>query len=225
MIFMEISFFRSVGQRFSKFRDHQRQEQAMKSFKADMLSSNEFIALIVLAAGIASMGLLRNNEPVVIGAMIITPLVKPFVGIPLAIITGHFDVLWKSIIRAIIGIGLFFGTSFGFGVWFLSVHTNQEVAIRTVQVGMAEIIIAACAGIVAALALAFERVHNRLSGAAIALSIAPPLAISAIDLSLGRTETFEKALQLFGLNVLSLMIASFVILILFGFRIHRKEEV
>ncbi len=210
----------------SRFREHYRQEKAIEEFEGEILRLTTFLLLVLLAGCIASLGLLRGNQAVVIGAMIITPLVSPFVGISLGITTRHRALFWKALLRAFFGTTIFFAIAFLMGTIFPHSGDNGLLHFLSYStVGWPEIIIALAAGAVAALALASEKIYNRFSGAAIALSLAPPLAVSAIGLAEDKIEVFWNAFTLFGINVGGIIGMSFLVFLLFGFRKKEKAEV
>lgn len=201
-----------------KIRDKNRQQKALEEFKDEMLTTFGFVSLILLAGGIATMGLIRGQVALIIGAMVITPLVTPFVGISLGIVTRRWDIFKKSLRQAILGSFLFFGIAHALTTLIQKYDSDTLINVTNINIGLPEIIVAICAGLVAALAFASEKIQSRISGAAIALSLAPPLAVSSIDLALGRMDTFSEGLILFGINVAGLVVMSLLVFMLFGFR-------
>ena len=223
MIKMNIfSLFRDI---LVGFRDKRRQEIATRDFQEEMLSVPTFLLLIFLAGCIASVGLLRDNQAVIIGAMLITPLVSPFIGIPLSAFTRKPKLFWASLIRIITGVSVFWGVSFLIGKIFSpAAIANHFEFIKILPVELPEILIALFGGLVAGIALSSEKVQNLISGAAIALALAPPLAISGLGLAFGQVEIFKSALTLFSVNALGLIFMGGVIFWIFGFRKPESES-
>ena len=54
--------------------------------------------MIVMSCGIATLGLLQNSAAVIIGAMLISPLMGPIIGlgIGLATVRSHVEVIYKQ---------------------------------------------------------------------------------------------------------------------------------
>lgn len=197
--------------------------KALDVFEEEILSLPLFYVLISLAGSIASLGIIAGNMPVVIGAMIITPLTSPFVGIPLGLVTGRFSIFLKCLVRAFSGTFLFFAVSFCMGVFFASFREDITV-VRVESVNTVTFLIAILAGLVAALAIASERVYNRLSGAAIALSLGPPLALAAVDLASQKMAFFWNAITIFGINALGLVVMGLFVFAAFGFKKREEKE-
>lgn len=205
---------------FSSLQEKIHTQKALEEFEEDMLHFPSFLFLTVLAALIVSFGILRENQPVIIGGMIITPLVNPFIGIPLGIVTKRPILFWKSVLYAFSGTFLFFLCSLLIGISF-HIEESQIWLLKTTTLEYTDIAIAVLSGMVAALAISSPKVQNRLSGAAIALALAPPLAVSAINYAGGNAQFFETALFLFLINALGLIIIGWIIFLIFGF--HKKE--
>lgn len=198
-------------------RVHHNQEKAVTIFQDELLHIFTFLILIALAGMIASIGILRENTAVVIGAMIITPLVNPFMGIPLGIVTRQWSLFWNCLGKVLSGVLLFWGISFILGSVLVPIDQHPTM-IGTHPIGIPEVLIAILAGMVAAIALSSEKVQNTLSGAAIALALAPPLSISAIGFALGRIDVFHNMLTLFAINGAGLIVMGFFVFLVFGFR-------
>ena len=56
--------------------------------RRDARASNDFYVMMILSAGIASLGLLLNSPAVIIGAMLVAPMMSTLVGIALGIVQG-----------------------------------------------------------------------------------------------------------------------------------------
>jgi len=210
--------FLTVPHQFSALRKKWHQKNAIEEFSEEMLDLPHFLLILFFAGTIASLGLLRGNESVVIGAMIITPLALPFAGIALGIATLRLGLFLHALLWSILGTGMLFGTAVFLG-WIFDDGIRTAVFLaRGAALTPADIGIALAAGGVAAIALSSERHYSRLSGAAIALSLAPPLSVAALDFARGKTEVFWNALSLFGINVAGLVGMSLVVFLLVGFR-------
>lgn len=222
---IKVNIFRVLRDTWVGFRDKRRQEIAIRDFQEEMLSVPTFLLLILLAGCIASVGLLRDNQAILIGAMLITPLVSPFVGIPLSAFTRNPKLFFASLIRIVAGVSVFWGISFLIGKIFLpaSLSNNFEF-IKVLPVELPEILIAIFGGLVAGIALSSEKVQNLISGAAIALALAPPLAISGLGFAFGETEIFKSAFILFAVNAAGLILMGGVIFWIFGFRKPEAES-
>lgn len=214
--------FLTVPHEFSVLRKKWHQKNAVEEFSAEMLDLPHFLLILFFAGLLASLGLLRGNEAVVIGAMIITPLALPFAGIALGIATLRLNLFLRALLWSILGTGMLFATAAFLGGLFDDGARTASFLSRGASLTAADIGIALAAGGVAAIALSSNRHYSRLSGAAIALSLAPPLSVAALDFAHGRTEVFGNALLLFGINVAGIIGMSLLVFLLIGF--HRDDD-
>ena len=200
-----------------------RRSVAIRKFEENTLGNVSFYTLIFAGGVIGSAGLIQGNEAVVIGAMLITPLVTPLSGIALGLTMQNTQTLSWAVVRSFLGISLLFVLSYIIGEYFWDGVTNQSLDARSNDRNILDVFIAIAAGIVAALALASEKIHSHLSGAAIALSLAPPLSVAALWLAKGNFNAFYNASTLFLLNVGGIISMGIVIFIIFGFRRDNAE--
>ena len=209
---------------FRKFIAKKRLSHAISEFRDEMLEWEAFYGILLLSGAIASFGLLKGNEAVVIGAMIITPLVLPLVGISLGIVARDFSLFWSSLFRVFLGVAILFGIAVLVG--HFSGNENPRTAsffLRAAPIDIFDVAIAISAGAVAAISLASARQYSRFSGAAIALSLAPPISVAGIDFAAGKSEIFWNSTALFAVNAAGILGMSFFIFLLFGFR-KKSEE-
>ncbi len=64
----------------------------------------KFICLLVLAAGIATFGLLGDSLAVVIGAMIVAPLMLPIMGLAFGVSVGAGSALFSTLLASLPGV-------------------------------------------------------------------------------------------------------------------------
>ncbi|TYC63485.1 DUF389 domain-containing protein [Rhodobacterales bacterium] len=142
----------------------------------------KFALLLGLAVTIATMGLLRNSGAVVIAAMLIAPLMTPILGITSSLVMG-----WVG--RAsmlIVIVWLAAGTSVMLAwliVWIADVPSAillpEEVLSRS-NPGAEDLVVALAAGIAGAYVQVKKTEISLLPGAAIGVSLVPPLAAAGI---------------------------------------------
>ncbi len=220
-----LNIFSNLYETFAK----KKQKKALDDFREEMFGFPIFFLLIILSSCIVSIGLLRNNQAVLIGAMLITPLVNPFIGIPLGIVTRSWKVFKGSLLRAILGVIVFWLISYGISDLLINYSPNiikynlWDSAKFAVE--LPEILIAIFAGLIAAISIASEKIHALIAGAAIALAMAPPLAASGIGLAIGKKDVFFNALELFAVNALGLIVMGLFVFLVFGFRKKETEDV
>ena len=165
-------------------------------------TSQVYVAMVLLSAIVASIGVLRDNLAVVIGAMVIAPLLGPSVALSLATTLGDGKLARTALKASAVGIGLALALSFAIG-FFLDVDPSiHEIASRT-GVGLSDIVLALAAG--AAGALAFTSgVPSTLVGVMVAVALLPPLVTSGLLLGSKFLKLAWGALLLFLTNFIAI---------------------
>lgn len=185
----------------------------------------QFYLLLLLAAIIATLGLMRNSASVVIGAMLISPLMTPILGVSASLVMG-----WP--IRAgRLAIRLAFATLFVFGTSFLilfifNVPTNiiipPEILART-NPKMAELFIGLCAGIAAAYMLVRDESSFAVPGVAISVALVPPLCVSGILTYFKEYGLAWEAFVLYATNLVAIVLTAGAVMLLTGFTPKKKD--
>lgn len=170
--------------------------------------SKVYVAMVLLSAIVASIGVLRDNLAVVIGAMVIAPLLGPNVALSLATTLGDGNLARTALKASAVGIGLILTLSFGVGC-FLDVDPSiHEIASRT-NVGLSDIALALAAG--AAGALAFTSgVPTALVGVMVAVALLPPLVTHGLLLGSKFFQLAWGALLLFLTNFIAINLSGVV---------------
>lgn len=185
---------------------------------ADQDKLIRFSVLLVLAAIIASAGLISNSVASIIGAMIIAPLMGPIVGIALGIVTGLPKRTLQSLAIATIGSVATILVGVAMGAWLATspdVPSNSEIVSRTSPT-IIDLVVALAAGAAGAYAASNTKVSDSLPGVAIAISLVPPLDTAGILLATGEPEAAAGAMLLFTTNFVSIVLAASVVFVLTG---------
>lgn len=176
--------------------------------------------MLVLAALIATAGVIADSTATVIGAMIVAPLMTPILGIVLSVALGDRTNLLKSIglvlagAAAVIAIGWLLGKFSPVDV--IAPGKGQvtgRISPRTI-----DMVAALATGAVAAFALARSDVSDTLPGVAIAISLVPPLAVAGLTLEAGRADQARGALLLFLTNVGAILLTGVIVMALYRVR-------
>lgn len=178
----------------------------------------DFLVLMVLSTCMAAIGLIQNSTAVVIGAMLVAPLMTPLLGLGLAFQQGN-PMLARVSLRSVAW-GLPVALLGGFLVGFLTpgfVEPTREMLGRGGP-GMLDLVVAFAAGLAAAYASSRSSLIAALPGVAIAAALVPPIATSGLALSLGDFPLAIGALLLFGINMVTIILAAMVSLWAVGFR-------
>jgi uncharacterized hydrophobic protein (TIGR00271 family) len=133
-----------------------------------------FYALLVASSLIAAFGLIANSTAVVIGAMLVSPLMTPIMGIALGLVRGDAGLLRRALLAEILGVVLAVGMAALFGLLPIKIEATPEMLART-EPTLLDLLVAVLAGFAGAYAMVDERISPALPGVAIATAIVPPL--------------------------------------------------
>jgi uncharacterized hydrophobic protein (TIGR00271 family) len=167
--------------------------------------------VLIFSILIASAGLNTSSTAVVIGAMLISPLMGPIMGIGLSLGINDIFLLRKAVKNFGIMVVLSLITSFLY--FSIPVFQNEtpELIARTAP-DVRDVIIAFAGGL--ALIIAFSRrskAITTISGVAIATALMPPLCTAGFGLATGKWHFFGGAMFLFSINTIFIATATFVI--------------
>lgn len=179
---------------------------------------SRFWLLLVLAAVIASAGVVADSTATVIGAMIVAPLMTPILGTMLATVLGDRDNLVRSLLLVVTGAAAAVAIGFLVGVVVVPevlAETNTQVAGR-VSPGLIDLLAALGTGVVGSVALVRKDISDTLPGVAIAISLVPPLAVVGLTLESGSFDQALGALLLFLTNVVAIIGTGIVVMSFYG---------
>lgn len=167
--------------------------------------------VLIFSILIASAGLNTSSSAVVIGAMLISPLMGPIMGIGLSLGINDIYLLRKAVKNFGIMVGLSIVTSFLYFSIPVFQHETPELIARTGP-DVRDVIIAFAGGL--ALIIAFSRrskAITTISGVAIATALMPPLCTAGYGLATAKWDFFGGAIFLFSINTIFIASATFLI--------------
>ena len=183
-------------------------------------TSSKFWVLLVLAAVIATTGLVADSTATVIGAMIVAPLMTPILGTALAVVLADRPHLVRSIVLVVGGAAAVIAIAFVIGAAGHPADDyvgNSQVSAR-ISPRLIDLVAALATGAVGAFALVRSDISDALPGVAIAISLVPPLAVVGLLLQVHRYHDSMQALLLFGTNVAAILATGVVVFLLYKVR-------
>ena len=176
--------------------------------KQSMSGANAWMLMCSIA--IASIGLNLDSQAVIIGAMLISPLMSPILGIGMGVAINDRDALKHALLHfgAAILIAIVSSTIYFF-LTPLDAFT-AEIESRTHPTFL-DIFIAIFGGIAGIVSIARKDISTTLPGVAIATALMPPLCVAGYGLANGSFEIASKAFYLFFLNSFFVALATYVI--------------
>ncbi len=165
------------------------------------IPSLSFFFMLGLAVVIATLGLIGNSAPTIIGAMIVAPLMSPITSFSFGMVIFDRVLISRSLITVMAGVILVVAMAYLITLMFGMRITGSEILNRT-HPSLIDLGVAVAAGGAAAFAHTRKSIMNSIAGVAIAVALVPPLAVSGIGLALGHKATTEAGLSLsrFGLH-------------------------
>ena len=198
-------------------------EIKMEIEKGIKFSGSNFWILIA-AIFLASLGLNVNSTAVVIGAMLISPLMGPIIGMGLAASINDLPLLKRA------GINYLFATLAGLATstlyFFISplADAHSELLART-SPNIYDVLIAVFGGFAGIIALSSKNKGNVLPGVAIATALMPPLCTAGYGLATGQSMFLLGALYLYLINSVFIALATYTFTRLIKFPLEKQKNI
>ncbi len=206
-IFREISvLFRST----INLAGHIDTEAAERSIRNNIFFRGPNAWILAIAIIIASVGLNVNAIPVVIGAMLISPLMGPIFGLGLGLGVSDVQLMKASGKNLLVMVIISLTASFlYFVITPLSLTNPTELLART-NPTIYDVLIALFGGFAGILEQSRKEKGTVFAGVAIATALMPPLCTAGFGLASGNIGYFFGALYLFFINCLFIMLATYL---------------
>lgn len=185
------------------------QADAEKDIREGVSFRGTNILILILAIFIASLGLNTNSTAVIIGAMLISPLMGPIIGIGLGVGIHDFDLLKRCLRNLIMAAGFSVIAS---TLYFLISPVNEqhsELLARTSPT-IYDVLIGFFGGGAGIIALGSTNKGNVIPGVAIATALMPPLCTAGYGLATWQLNYFFGASYLFIINSIYIAFATFI---------------
>ena len=203
------------------FREDTDHEATIEAIKTDIPFKGATAWILIFAVFVASIGLNADSTAVVIGAMLISPLMGPILGIGMSFALNDIDTFKKSLMNLGTMIGLSLLASFLFFYLFPLSEDNSELLGR-VSPDIRDVLIAFFGGLALMVARTKKgTVASVIFGVAIATALMPPLCTAGYGLAIGNFTYFFGAMYLFTINAIFIALATFLVLKLLGFPMHK----
>lgn len=164
-----------------------------------------YVAMAILSALVAAVGLMRDNVAVIIGAMVIAPLLGPNMGLALATTLGDWRLGRRAALSLGVGMGLAMVLALGIGAWLGADASAPEIASRT-EVAPGDLVLAVVSGVAGALSFT-TALSGTLIGVMVAVALMPPLVAAGLLLGSGQWGPASGALLLLASNIVSVNLA------------------
>lgn len=190
---------RGIRKLFDLREDQDDPEAIDDSVRSSVRFAGTNLWVLIFAILVASVGLNVNSTAVIIGAMLISPLMGPIVGLGYAAAVNDFALIRQSARN----LGTFTGLSLLTSMVYFTLSPldvpGSELMARTTPT-LWDVLIAAFGGAAGMVALTRKTISNVVPGVAIATALMPPLCTAGFGLANGRWEMFAGAFYLFLIN-------------------------
>lgn len=168
------------------------------------------VYILFIAIIIASIGLNVNSIPVIIGAMLISPLMSPIIGFGLGLGTNDRQLVLSSLknLGIMVAISLLASTLY-FLLTPLEIDNPTELLART-KPTIYDVMIALFGGLAGVLEISRKEKGTVLSGVAIATALMPPLCTVGYGLANLNWQNAIGALYLFFINSVFIALAAYI---------------
>ena len=213
-----------VLERFALGADAATQEEVNSNIQKGIMIRGTNLWVLIFAIFIASLGLNTNSTAVIIGAMLISPLMGPIIGMGYSMGVYDFNLLKESLRNFLVMVVVSLVTSAIFFTLPLITSTQSELLART-QPTTYDILIALFGGLAGMVAQTRkDRTGTVIPGVAIATALMPPLCTVGYGLATFQFRFMLGALYLFTINSIFIALASFIVTRVMNFRMIGELE-
>lgn len=186
-------------------------DATIEAVKKDIPFKGHTAWILIFSIFVASIGLNVSSTAVVIGAMLISPLMGPIVGIGLSVAINDVETLRRSLIN--MGVMVFLSVLTAFLYFKLSPLTEEtpELIARTYPT-ILDVLIAIFGGLGLIVAKTKSgTIASVIFGVAIATALMPPLCTVGYGLAIGNGEYALGAMYLFSINAVFIALSTFIV--------------
>ena len=198
------------------------QRKVIEERREEAYISPRYMFMTAMSGGIAVLGLLLSSPAVVIGAMLLSPLMGPIIGLGFALATGDYHWLRQS------GWALAAGSLLAVLLCALIVFLSPlqtvtpEIASRT-RPNLFDLMVALFSGMAGAYAMIRGR-EGTIVGVAIATALMPPLAVIGFGMATLNWTVFSGALLLYVTNLVTIALTAWGMARLYGFSGRQSDR-
>ncbi|HET6517875.1 MAG TPA: TIGR00341 family protein [Nitrosopumilaceae archaeon] len=190
--------------------------------------NKNLLFMVIIAAGVATVGLFANNATLVIGAMLISPLLGPLTAFSFNVTVAKPEKVYKATISGLILITAIIATGAiitAISLQYTDLPLTEEILLRT-EVSPIFLAVAIALGFAGGIAMTTD-IPGILVGVAIAAALVPPAAVSGIGIALWDFEIFSSALTLTAANIIGLILGTMSVFFIEGIsprKFYEKEK-
>lgn len=212
-----VKFRDEIVSYFNVAEDLEPQLDIEQSIRSGVSFKGSQLLVLIFAIFIASLGLNTDSIPVIIGAMLISPLMGPIIGMGLAIGIEDFSLLKRSLKNIVMAI---IGSLLASAIYFMispQYEGSSQLLART-SPSIYDVFVALFGGAAGIVSIACKNKGQVVPGVAIATSLMPPLCTAGYGIATLQSHFFFGALYLFFTNMIFILFASLIGVKLMNFK-------
>lgn len=214
--------FKELTLKFVNIRDSTDIRKTINNVHGGIELKGYNIWILIASAVLACIGLDTNSGAIIIGAMLISPLMSPILGIGLSIGMNDRHILFRSAYNFGIAVAISLGTAVVYFLLSPLANETPEIISRTTPTVL-DVMVGFFGGVAGIVAGSRREMTNAIPGVAIATALMPPLCVAGYGLATFQFDYFAGAFYLFFLNVVFISLATFLIVRFLNFPL--KAEV
>lgn len=201
-----LAFFRDY---FDLRNDKESEWDIVERIKKGIDFKGANIWILIIAIFIASLGLNVNSTAVIIGAMLISPLMGPIIGMGLSVGINDFELMKRSFKSYLVTTVFSIATAVIYFTLTPIAEAQSELLART-SPNIYDVLIALFGGLAGIVALSVKEKGNVIPGVAIATALMPPLCTAGYGIATGNLHFFLGAFYLYFINSLFISVSTFI---------------
>lgn len=215
------AFYEFFREKFNLDDDRAQQSEVVENISKGVEFKGTNLWVLIFATFVASLGLNVNSAAVIIGAMLISPLMGPIMGIGLSLGINNFELMKRSLRNFGFMVAVSIVTSTIYFMISPISNVQSELLARTTPTTY-DVLIAFFGGLAGIVAQSRkDRTSTVIPGVAIATALMPPLCTAGYGLATGQLTYFIGAFYLFFINTVFIAFATYFIV---RFLKYRKKE-
>jgi len=196
-----------IFSRFNLVGEKENDETVVARIEEGIVFRGTNLYILIFAIFVASLGLNVNSTAVIIGAMLISPLMGPIMGLGLGLAINDVSLFRRAALNFSVATLVALATSTVFFLLSPISDAHSEILART-SPNIYDVLIALSGGLAGTLATASRNKGNVIPGVAIATALMPPLCTAGYGLATGKFSFFFGAFYLFIINTVFIALAT-----------------
>lgn len=207
--------------------DPKHRKQALDTLIKESAPTSDFFLMLLMSVVIVTVGLLINNASIIIGGMLVAPLLYPILALGMSVVLADTNMMRRSIYVIVKSIVLSLVIAGAISLFFIGLLDKESLLqseiLDRAHPSLAYLLVSIAAGVAAAFAFTKKELSEALPGIAVSVALIPPIAVMGIGFAFVNWGIITGALGLFGLNLLGIVFASFIVFSFMNYHDQRRD--